>query len=254
MEPGVHHLNGKYALWYVRSRWNTSDFDRHRRQQQVMRAILAQALNKNMITRIPEFWGVYKESVDTDMTLPDLVYLGSVGTRLDTDNLKSRFIGSHLLTSMTAPNGGSVLAPNHENLRDFMWEAAQPPLTSRAQQRAYRVEVLNGAYEGWGHVAAYQLGLEGFEVVSVEATEGTARTAVVDFTTTSKGSRLPELRNFLRLQPDDVIAQPTEGSEVDFRVIVGWNFNPCHATRTATWRPTPTPRPTPERPEPPNEP
>ncbi len=42
LEPGLH-LDGKHALWYVRSRWNTSDFDRHRRQQQVLMAILNQA-------------------------------------------------------------------------------------------------------------------------------------------------------------------------------------------------------------------
>ena len=52
LEPGLHHLDGKHALWYVRSRWNTSDFDRHRRQQQVVRAIFHQALGQNMISRI----------------------------------------------------------------------------------------------------------------------------------------------------------------------------------------------------------
>lgn len=245
MEPGVHHLSGKYALWYVRSRWNTSDFDRHRRQQQVIYAMYAAAMTQNMIPRVPQLWDAYKEAVETDLGLQELVYLASIGAQLDDRNIKSRFIrGSTLLTSMTAPNGGAVLAPNHDALYGFLQEALQPPLTSRATQRAYRVQVLNGTgNSGWGHVAAYRLGMEGFEVVSVEETEGTARTTIVDFTTTSKGSPLYKLLQLYKRQQSDVVQEPTEESPVDFRVILGWDYDPCEGTVTAKWRSTPTPPP-----------
>ena len=247
MEPGIHHLNGKYALWYVRSRWNTSDFDRHRRQQQVLRAIFDQALNQNMIPRIPELWGVYKEDVETDLGLKDIVYLGSVAARFDMRNLKSRFIrGSTLLESGKSPTGGSVLIPKYDALYDFMLEAAQPPVTSRAQQRAHRVEVWNGSgNSAWGQIAAYRLRLEGFEVTEVTDVEGTSRTTITDFTTTNKGSRLWKLQRLYEPQSEDIMRQPTEGSPVDYRVTLGWNYNPCTGTMTAKWRPTPTPSPTP---------
>ncbi|HOV48412.1 MAG TPA: LCP family protein [Anaerolineae bacterium] len=247
LEPGVHHLDGKYALWYVRSRWNTSDFDRHRRQQQVLRAVLQQALTQNLIPRIPDLWGVYQDAVETDLKLPDMIYLGSVASRLDMRDIKSRFIrGSTLLTSWTAPNGGAVLVPNYENMRTFIAEAAQPPVTSRASQRAFRVVVANGTGNaGWGYVAAYRLGLEGFEVVTVEEAPGTARTTVINYMTTSKGSPVGKLQQLYKLQAEDVIAHPTENSEVDFRVTLGWNYDPCHGTTTASWRVTPTPAPTP---------
>ena len=48
-------------------------------------------------------------------------------------------------------------------------------------------------------------------------------------------------------------AEPTEGSPVDFRVTLGWDYNPCDGTGTVGWRPTPTPlpeTPTPTAPEP----
>ena len=245
LEPGVHHLDGKFALWYVRSRWNTSDFDRHRRQQQVMRAILHQALNQNMLARIPELWGVYQESVHTDMGLTDVLSLAPVALRLDTRDIKSRFIrGSHLLDSMLLARSGYVLVPHYDALYDFMQEAVQPPVTTRAAQRAYRVEVWNGTgNSGWGEVATYRLRLEGFEVTSIENVEGTARTSIVDYTTTSKGSPLPGLMNLYKRQQSDVTAEPTEGSPADFRVILGWDYNPCHATTTAGWQPTARARP-----------
>ena len=139
-----------------------------------------------------------------------------------------------------------MLVPHYDALYDFIQEAAQPPVSSRATQRAYRVEVWNGTgNEGWGHVAAYRLGLEGFTVTGVQAIEGTATTTLVDFTTTAKGSPLYRLLNLYKRQQSDVVAQPTEGSDVDFRVILGWDYDPCVGTVTARWRPTPTPSPTP---------
>jgi len=190
---------------------------------------------------------VYQDAVETDLKLPDMIYLGSVASRLDMRDIKSRFIrGSDLLTSWTAPNGGAVLVPNSENMRTFIAEAAQPPVTSRASQRAFRVVVANGTGNaGWGYVAAYRLGLEGFEVVTVEEAPGTARTTVINYMTTSKGSPLGKLQQLYKLQAEDVVAQPTENSEVDFRVTLGWNYDPCHGTTTAIWRVTPTPAPTP---------
>lgn len=245
LEPGLHHLDGKFALWYARSRWNTSDFDRHRRQQQVITAVLQKTLTQNMIPRIPEFWDVYQEDVETDLGLTEMLYLGSVAARFDMRNLKSRFIrGYHLLHSLTAPNGGYVLVPQAEAMYDFMWEASQPPVTSRAVQRAYRVEVHNSTgNSAWGDVAAYRLRLEGFDVVSVQDVTGATRTAIIDFTTTSKGSPLWRLLSLYELQQSAVESDPVEGSEIDFRVTLGWDYNPCTATGTSGWKPTPTPAP-----------
>ena len=246
--PGLHHLGGKHALWYVRSRWNTSDFDRHRRQQQVLLAILRQARSANMLVRIPELWGMYQQDVETDLGLKELITLGSVALRLDERDIHNYFIrGSHMLTGWTAPNGGAVLVPNLEVVHTYVQDTMRPLSTSRATQRAYRVNVSNGSWgTALGDVAAYRLGLEGFEVVGVERVDPVVRTQVIDYTTTSKGSPLWKLVGMYRLQDYDVIAQPTEDSPVDFEIILGSNYNPCTATSTAYWQPTPTPTATPD--------
>ena len=130
----------------------------------------------------------------------------------------------------------------------------RPLSTSRATQRAYRVNVSNGSWgTALGDVAAYRLGLEGFEVVGVERVDPVVRTQVIDYTTTSKGSPLWKLVGMYRLQDYDVIAQPTEDSPVDFEIILGSNYNPCTATSTAYWQPTPTPTATPDPAEVPGE-
>jgi len=246
LEPGVYHLSGKYALWYVRSRWNTSDYDRHRRQQQVVRAIFHEALSQNLLPRVPEYWEIYKTSVTTDLGLKELLYLATVASRMDERDIKARFIrGSDLIQSWITPTGSAVLVPQPEAMAAFIQEAAQPPVTSRAVQRAYRVELLNGTGNaGWGHVAAYRLGLEGFEVVSVVDTNPQPGVTIVDYTTTSKGSPLWKLLSLYRIDGSAVTAQPTEDSPADFRVLLGYGYDPCKGTNTAYWRPTPTPTPT----------
>ncbi len=132
--------------------------------------------------------------------------------------------------------------PNLDAVRAIVQDAMRPLASNRASQRAYRVTVSNGTWnQSWGDVAAYRLGLEGFVVTSVTPMDPTPRTQVIDYTTTSKGSPLWKLTSMYRLQGGDVVAQPTEGSDVDFQVVLGANYNPCTATNTANWRPTPTP-------------
>jgi len=246
--PGIHHLDGKHALWYARSRWSTNDFDRNRRQQQVIRGLYHQAIRLDIIPKIPELWGVFRETVSTDLGLDELLYLGAVGSRLDMTNVKSRFVGRGAVQSWTAPNGAYVLVPNYEALPALVSEALAPPASARAQQRAFRVEVWNATpYDGLGHVAAERLRWEGFEVVNVGPADATyPRTQIVDFTTTAKGSAISQLMRLYKRNASDVISQATEGSAVDYRVILGSDYDPCVAAN-AYWYlgslPTPTPLP-----------
>jgi len=247
--PGIQHLDGKHALWYARSRWSTSDFDRNRRQQQVLRSLYHQIRNLDVIPKIPQLWGTLNETVSTDLGLDELLYLGSVGSRLDMMNVKSRFVGRSVLQSWTAPNGGYVLVPYYDAVGSLVSEALAPPASERAQQRAFRVEVWNSTpYEGWGHVAAERLRWEGFEVTGVEpADKAYPRTQIVQLTTSSKGSALPRLMRLYKRNDSDVISQPAEeNSAVDYRVILGSDYDPCIATKI-NWYPaglaTPTPIP-----------
>lgn len=246
--PGIHHLDGKHALWYARSRWSTNDFDRNRRQQQVLRGLYRQVLTLDIIPKIPQLWGVLNETILTDLGLDELLYLGSVGSRLDMVNVKSRFVGRNVVQSWTAPNGAYVLVPYYEALGPLVEEALSLPASARALQPAFRVDVWNATpYDGLGHVAAERLRWEGFEVVGVGSADGTyPRTQIVDFTTSSKGSAIYRLMRLYRRVEGDVVSQPTQGSPVDFRLILGSDYDPCVATKVQ-WYPgslvTPTPLP-----------
>jgi hypothetical protein len=231
-EPGIHRLDGKRALWYARSRWSTSDFDRHRRQQQVLRGLYRQVMSLGIIPKIPSLWSVLRENVSTDLDLPGLIRLGAIGMRLDTANVKSRLVGGSVVSSWTGPEGLYILLPESEALSELVSEALAP--VSPAQRYAWRVDVVNATpHDGWGHVAAERLRWEGFEVIGVQrAAEIQPRTRIVDFTTTPNSWILYRLVRLYGRGGDDVMSQPTEPRDVDFQILLGVDYDPCVATRS----------------------
>ena len=81
-------MDGELALWYARSRQKSSDFDRGRRQQEVLRALFTQALQAGTITRIPELYNTLKDSVETDLGLADLLQLSLYGPKMTNADIR----------------------------------------------------------------------------------------------------------------------------------------------------------------------
>ncbi|MFW6136162.1 MAG: LCP family protein [Chloroflexota bacterium] len=234
LQPGMHHLDGRAALRYTRSRWSTSDFDRHRRQQQVLRGLYRQALNVGVIPKIPSLWGALRESVSTDLDLEGLIRLGAIGMRLDPANVKSRFVGGGAVEHWTGPEGLYILLPNVETLQSVIAEALAPaPAPAQQEQQKLRVEIVDGTpNEGWEQVAAERLRWEGFNVVRVQpADEILPRTQIVDLRTTPSSWPLSRLMRLYGREGSDVISRPTEESDVHFQILLGADYDPCVAVR-----------------------
>ena len=70
--PGEQHLDGYTAEQYVRYRDGEGDIGRISRQQKFMTALLKQAVNPAIITRLPEILDKVRTSVQTDMTPAEL--------------------------------------------------------------------------------------------------------------------------------------------------------------------------------------
>jgi len=81
IEKGPQHLDGKTALKYARSRKTTSDFDRAKRQQQIIYAIKDKALNLNILTnpaKIQTLFNSIADSIDTNISLPEIIELAKI--------------------------------------------------------------------------------------------------------------------------------------------------------------------------------
>lgn len=74
LPAGDNHLDGQTALYYVRSRFSSSDFDRAQRQQTLMLAIKEKALSLNILTdpiTIINLIGTIKNNMRTDIDILD---------------------------------------------------------------------------------------------------------------------------------------------------------------------------------------
>jgi LCP family protein required for cell wall assembly len=67
IEPGVQVMDGYTALWYARSRYTTSDYDRMERQREVQEAILQQFDPANVLTKFQAIAEAGAEVVRTDI-------------------------------------------------------------------------------------------------------------------------------------------------------------------------------------------
>ena len=71
-------LDGEVSLMYARSRHSTSDFDRSRRQQQIISSLREKIANLWYFRdrkKIAELYEILKQYVDTDMALGDMISL-----------------------------------------------------------------------------------------------------------------------------------------------------------------------------------
>jgi LCP family protein required for cell wall assembly len=122
--PGLHTVDGETALWYVRARHTTSDFDRLRRAQEVIQGVLVKMLSLNALARGPELYNLFVNSVETDMNAGDfLKLLPFAGTIQDGSSVKRYTIVPPLVTGWMTDGGASVQLPDTEAI----WEQVIKP-------------------------------------------------------------------------------------------------------------------------------
>ena len=119
LETGIQPMDGDLALWYVRSRRTTNDFERGRRQQQLLRAILQAGINSpRLLTRLPTLWETYHDYVETDMPLTVMVELATLIPSLDSSHIRS--------LTLYGTTAAWQVPVTHEMVQLPRWEMAQP--------------------------------------------------------------------------------------------------------------------------------
>ena len=126
--PGIVHMDGETALWYVRSRYSTSDFDRGRRQQEVLTACFQALLNRDILNRASQLYDLYIQNVSTDMTFDQMAaFLPLVAKLRDTSRIHSYYIGPQQVMNWINTTGAMVLLPIHDAVMEVMRQALNSP-------------------------------------------------------------------------------------------------------------------------------
>lgn len=125
---GSIHMDGQTVLWYVRARYTTSDFDRGRRQEEVLVAIGKQLLSLNALTRVPDLYNIYRDNVTTDLSLDVVVSLLPLAAKLsDTSRIHRFAIGPQQVYDWVNYSGAMVLVPIRERVLEVMHQALNSP-------------------------------------------------------------------------------------------------------------------------------
>ena len=128
--PGPYHLDGALALWYVRSRYSTNDFDRGRRAQEVAEGIFKKLISWDAISRAPELFNLFINSVETDMTITDVLPLIPLASYIASDSslVKQFSIGLNQAKPYIAPSTGAyLLMPDYNAIWQVILQAIYTP-------------------------------------------------------------------------------------------------------------------------------
>lgn len=228
---GYYRFDGGSALWYARSRHSSIEFDRGRRQQQLLRAMWREALSKGLLTQLPQLWGQLTEVVETNLTFEDMLGLLPYALSLDPDRIE-HFTMARLYhtTPWTMPDGSNVQLPNYEPIAQLMTDFYRPPTESQVVVQSAIIEVYNGTTNPyWDRVGADVLGWKGFRAIAAGNAETTnyPQTILIDYTGQTKGSSLNELARLLNVRPENVRVEPNPNRTADFRVILGADYRSC---------------------------
>jgi polyisoprenyl-teichoic acid--peptidoglycan teichoic acid transferase len=123
--PGMFHMYGELALCYVRSRYTTDDFDRSRRQQEVLQVIYHRVLSLDAIPHLADWFSRYNQTIQTDLTLGNLVPLVPLALRLrDMQGLHPFQITRQDVIGYQVPgSGASVLLPQRDKISTILQQA-----------------------------------------------------------------------------------------------------------------------------------
>ena len=175
VRKGIHHFDGATALKYARSRKTSSDYDRARRQQDLILALKKTALDQHILTdfgKLRKFYEVFRQNINTNLGVSEMIALAKIVVGIDYNNSITAVLNDDpnkkdgfLYTPAREFYGGQfVLLP--ENLRDtqiFMNLVLIEPevLLEKAQ-----ISILNGAaIQGKAGEAATRLRRFGFHVI-----------------------------------------------------------------------------------------
>lgn len=236
LQPGVQVLPGEWALAYARARYTQGgDFDRARRQQQVIMGIRERILSADMLPTLIGKAGVLYEQlsagIHTNLSLDAATKLAVLASRIPHGNIRQGVIDNKSVLFGKSPDELSILIPLVDKihlLRDeiFSTSGALGPLTPGDMKEQMvaenaRVAVRNGTNQpDLAQRSADYLRTQGVNVVEVsESEQRVSLTIIEDYS--GKPHALSYLVELMSIKPNSLRAITDTDSPVDIVLVLG---------------------------------
>ncbi len=239
---GMVHMDGQLALKYARTRHSAGgDFDRATRQQQVMRAVLEKVTRLNLLPQLvsqaPQMWNTLSDSVETDLTLDQIISLAHLATQVPAENIRTAVISGPPYTEFHETTDGlQVLYPVRDKIRelvDYIFTADIPTVeeeeadpTIRLEQEDATVEVQNGTgVAGLAQTTSDYLEEHSVRVETIgNADRSDYASSFIYVYNQEKTFTAEYIAEKLGLPAQSVVPRSSTTAEVDIRVILGADY------------------------------
>ena len=156
-DPGCQRLDPERLLQYARTRATQgSDFDRARRQQQVLKAVQTELVSvggfANLVAQAPALWAELSGSYRTNLTLDDILNLAAEIPRIGADDIRSGVIDNLYVEFARTPDGRDILIPDYVRIRQLIQQvfsggetAAPDQLQAAANSENATIRVFNNS-------------------------------------------------------------------------------------------------------------
>lgn len=241
ISAGWQHFNGEMALKYARTRHSAGgDFDRAKRQQQVLLAIFKQVTRADkmpqLASRAPELWRTLQGSVVTDLTLDEIIALAQLASEVDSESIRYGVVDEHYTQFWRTPDGQQVLIPLRDRIRElrdyiFTTEAPAPQQTEEPaaenENEAATIAVLNGTTTaGLAGLTADFLQQQGLQVVRTDNADRSDYAESLVIVYTGKTHTAEQIVNTLGLPSTALVHGNDPNAEEDISVILGSDYQP----------------------------
>jgi LCP family protein required for cell wall assembly len=126
-DPGRQQMDGRRALEYARSRMSTSDFDRARRQQEILLALRDKLFRLEAIPRWPSLATILRDAVQTDIGTGEMLGLILLVARTDLGDLERVVIEAPLVYGHRRSDGAAVQLPDWDRIDPVIYDLFGPP-------------------------------------------------------------------------------------------------------------------------------
>jgi LCP family protein required for cell wall assembly len=238
LQPGVQTLPGDIALAYVRQRDTLgSDFDRAKRQQQVILGIQKRLISFEMIPTLiekaPNLYDEIASGIKTNLNLQQAVQLAWLTTKIPEENIRSDFIGPDQVFNAMSYDGMAILQPIPEEIlrvRDTFF-STEPPTSSefvlsmtpydRMYEENAEIAIRNGTVTAGLAAQTMEFLLEkNLNVISgTNADQIYAQTTLIDYT--GNPYTIEYLAAILNIPPSKIYQRFEPTSEADIVILLG---------------------------------